>query len=243
VSKQDSPAVEKYCNAALRRIDVKETTIAVVDDHRLIREGLRVMVSSLEGCSLVAIGSTGNEALRIAREVEPDFLFLDIELPDLSGIAVAGRLKEERSAVRVVGISAFDLRQYVYGVLSNGAAGFVRKEEVTEALLARLVREVLDGHVPWISHDLAQSLVQEQLRYENNRVKLESLSPREREVLDFVAYGVDNSEISDKLFISDLTVRNHVDNIRGKLEVRTRAELVAWAWINGVVKQDPRTGA
>ena len=199
------------------------------------------MVSSLEGCSVAAIGSTGNEAVKIAREIEPDFLLLDIELPDLSGVAVSSRLKDECPSVRVVGVSAFDLRQYVYGVLSNGAAGFVRKEEVTEALLARMVREVLDGQVPWISHDLAQSLVQEQLRYENNRGKVESLSRREREVLDFVAYGEDNSAISEKLFISELTVRNHVDNVRAKLDVRTRAELVAWAWINGVAGEDPRT--
>lgn len=198
------------------------------------------MISSIDGCRLVAVGSTGNEAVTIAREVEPDFMLLDIELPDLSGVDVSSLLKDERPSVRVVAVSAFDLRQYVYGVLSNGAVGFVRKQEVTEGLLSRMVGEVLDGHVPWISHSLAQSLVQEQVRYENNRAKVESLSRREREVLGFVAYGVDNPEISARLFISELTVRNHVDNVRAKLDVRTRAELVAWAWINGAEGEDPR---
>jgi DNA-binding NarL/FixJ family response regulator len=214
---------------------MKRTRVAIVDDHELVREGLRTMINGIGDCEVAAIGGTGEEALRIARQVAPDVLLLDIELPDISGVDVAERLRAELSAVRIIGVSAFDFRRYVYGVLSRGAVGFLRKEEVTVGMLTTAITDVVNGNVPWISATLAQILVREQAQtFDRNRV-LESLSPREYEVLHLVARGSTNEAIAAALFIGELTARNHVDNIRSKVDVRTRAELVAWAWTAGVV--------
>lgn len=212
--------------------------VAIVDDHQLIREGLRSMLASIDDVELIAEGATGEEALRIAREQEPDILFLDIELPDISGIAITRRLRDEISIVRVVGVSAYDFRRYVYGVLNHGAFGFVRKEELSGALLTRLISDVMSGRIPWISAELATSLVRERtVTYETRRV-IDQLSAREREVLEYVARGADTPAIAERLSISEVTVRNHVDHLRAKVDVKTRAELVAWAWSRGVVERE-----
>jgi len=212
--------------------------VAIVDDHQLIREGLRSMLASIDDVDLIAEGATGEEALRIAREQEPDILFLDIELPDISGIAITRRLRDEISIVRVVGVSAYDFRRYVYGVLNHGAFGFVRKEELSGALLTQLISDVMSGMIPWISAELATSLVRERtVTYETRRV-IDQLSPREREVLEYVARGVDTPGIAERLSISEVTVRNHVDHLRAKVDVKTRPELVAWAWSRGVVERE-----
>ena len=220
--------------------DVRTIRIAVVDDHQLIREGLCTMASRVPGVEVIASGGTGADALLIAREQTPDIMMLDIELPDMSGVDVARQLKSEGSPVHIVGLSAYTLQRYVYGILDLGAAGFVRKEEMTTTLLTQLVRDVAAGSVPWVSPELGRLLVKQRVEAHDARVVLDSFTDRERDAVTHAALGENNAQIADRLSMTETTARNHVDRARSKVGVKTRAELVAWAWKVKLVTDDGR---
>ena len=209
--------------------------IAIVDDHEIARHGVRSMVAENAGLEIVAEGACGQDALRIAREVEPDVMILDVELPDISGVEVTETLREEHSIVRILAMSAFDYRRYVYGLLGSGASGYMMKEELTPDTLLHAIESILREDETWISPELATRLIRLHSKTVEAERILRSMSPREKEILFLLARGANIDEIGGKLFIAPPTVRNHVANLRSKVDVRTRAELMAWAWENKVV--------
>lgn len=204
--------------------------VVLADDHPLFRAGVRLLLERANGIDVVGEAGTGVEALGLVRDLQPDVIILDMEMPEMTGVEVARRLRAIGSAVRVLVLSAYDDDEYVAELLESGATGYLTKEEMPERIVAA-VRGVARGREGWLSQGVAAKA----LRRREAEPTAQPLSPREREVLRLIANGLDNGAIAEGLFISESTVKNHITNLFVKLGVRSRAEAVAWAWRHGLM--------
>jgi DNA-binding NarL/FixJ family response regulator len=211
--------------------------VVVADDHHLTRSGVKAALSQSAEIEVVGEASDGIEALAMVESTKPNVLVLDIEMPRMSGVEVARRLKKQGSLVAILALSAFDDRDYVYGLLDCGASGYLMKEEADATMLGDAVRSVAeDRSEMWMSPNFAGRLVRNHLADRRIKSLIEDLTDREWDVLREIGYGSGNMAIAEALHISVHTVKNHVEHIKGKLRVRTRAELVAWCWQNNIVR-------
>lgn len=209
--------------------------VVLADDHPLYRSGTRRELEQIDGIEVVGEANDGDVALQQTMALEPDVLLLDVEMPTMSGVEVAERLQTMNLNTRLLALSAHDDREYVYGLLEAGASGYLLKDEADAELLAEAIRGVARGEDNWISRSLAVQLLR---RRQVPDLAGGQLTNREQEVLKLVALGLDNPTIAERLFISPHTVKNHLDKIKQqKIGVRTRAELIAWAWQHGLVKR------
>jgi DNA-binding NarL/FixJ family response regulator len=207
--------------------------IVLADDHPVVRSGIRTMLEKAADFVVVGEASNGLDALALVEQLAPDVLLLDMEMPGMAGLDVARRLHTNGSPVRVLALSAHDDEQYIFGLLDHGASGYLTKDEAPSTII-EAIRGVAHGEDGWISRRVAGKLVQ------RKRMTLEAataaLSDRERDVLRLMGHGYDNIHIAETLFISEGTVKNHVTHIYSKLNLRTRAEAVAWAWQHGLIQ-------
>jgi DNA-binding NarL/FixJ family response regulator len=207
--------------------------VLLADDHPSMRAGVRGRLDIEPDIEVVAEAGTGDEAVRLAVRLEPDVLLLDMQMPGLTGVEVTRQLQEQASKVRILAFSAYDNPEFVAAVLSAGAAGYLTKKESLDVLVSA-VRGVAQGEEGWLSREITAVLVRQRRPSAVEEDPVQMLSTREREVLCLLAQGLSNQQIGDSLFISESTVKKHVNNIYFKLEVDSRAEAVAWAWKKGV---------
>ena len=212
---------------------MESITVIIADDHPVVLAGTSMALQEAEDIEIIALARNGREALTLAMKHEPDVLLLDIRMPGLSGVTVAEHLEKQGSPVKVLALSAYEDEAYIYGILDAGAAGYLLKEEADTETIVEAIRGVARGDDEWISPGLAARL----LRRRRRSSSLDALTTRELEILKKVARGLSNAEIGEQLSISKFTVKNHIDHIKSKLEVRTRAELIVWAWEHGIVKK------
>lgn len=206
--------------------------IVLADDHPVVRRGIRSMLEKAAGLTVVGEADDGEHALALVDQLAPDVLLLDMEMPGMGGLEVARRLLAGGSTVRVLALSAHVDEQYIFGLLDHGAAGYLTKDEAPTTIV-EAVRGVARGEEGWISRRVANKLVhRKRMALE---VATDALSDRERDVLGLMGRGYNNTRIAETLFISEGTVKNHVTHIYDKLNLRTRAEAVAWAWQHGMV--------
>jgi DNA-binding NarL/FixJ family response regulator len=208
--------------------------VVLADDHPVVRSGIRTLLEKAPDISVVGEASDGYETLRLVDNLKPHVLLLDMELPGLKGIEVAQQLKASGATVRILALSAYDDEQYIFGLFSTGAVGYMTKDEALSTI-TDAVRGVAGGEVGWLSRRVTAKVMQRKIvQAQPAADTLTLLSVRERQVLQLVASGMPNEQIRATLCISDGTVKNHITNIYGKLGVRTRAEAVAWAWRHGL---------
>lgn len=212
--------------------------VVLADDHPVLRSGVRSALDRAPGIEVVGEGSDGEDALRLAQELRPDVLLLDMEMPRKPGVEVARELTDAGSPVRVLALSAYDDEEYVLGLLSTGAAGYLTKEEAPQTIV-EAVRGVARGEEGWLSRRATARVVRQTGRSAQGspRVRAPMLSERELEVLRLLAKGSDNTRIAAVLYISEGTVKNHITNIYAKAGLRSRAEAVAWAWQSGLARR------
>jgi DNA-binding NarL/FixJ family response regulator len=209
--------------------------VVLADDHLVVRAGLRMLLEKAADIRVVAEAGDGPEALRLTAELAPDVLLLDMELAGLSGVEVAQHIKQAGLPVQVLALSAYDDEQYIFGLLSSGAAGYLTKDEAP-AVIIEAIRGVANNEVGWLSRRIAAKVLNHHSEQADGQPEQPTvLSAREQQVLQLLAQGYSNPQIAAELVISDGTVKNHVTNIYRKLGVRTRAEAVAWAWQQGFV--------
>lgn len=208
------------------------TKVLLVDDHPIVRTGIRNLLERAAEINVVGEASDGYEALELVEKLMPDVVLLDMEMPGMNGKEVAVRLKQASSPVKILVLSAHDDRQYIQELLANGASGYLTKEEVPEAII-EAVRGVARGEQGWVSRKIAAKMTA--WMNEDSPAKVKGLTPREVQVLKKVVAGKTNQEIGLELGISEKTVEKHLEGVFSKLGVTSRVEAAVHALREGWV--------
>jgi len=210
--------------------------VLVADDHAVVREGIRNVLSADHGFHIVAEAEDGERTLALATEHRPDVVLLDVTMPGESGLEVASQLRRTVPASRVVILTMHDRGEYVLEAVRAGAHGYVLKDAAPSELrdAVRAVHRGEEFFSPRVAATLSAALRRE-LAHEHRQGLVEGLTPREREVLTLVASGKTNREIGAELGISPRTVESHRESLVKKLEIRTVAELTRFAVESGLV--------
>ena len=210
-------------------------TIILIDNHRILSEGLRGLLSQEPDMQVIADAQDGREAIELVGRLRPDVVLMDVVMPELNGIEATRQIQKEYPSVRVLALSMHVDKRYVLGMLEAGAAGYLPKDSNFEEVV-RAVRAVASGQV-YLSPRIANIVVQEYGRKaaENKAQSAPgSLSSREREVLQLLAEGHSAREIAGRLHLSVKTIETHRRNIQAKLGIDNVADLVRYAIREGL---------
>ncbi len=216
---------------------MSEVRLLLVDDHAVVRTGLRMLLESQKDLRIIGEASTGAEALEMAERERPQIIVMDITLPDMSGIEVTRRLKQTRPEIAVVALTIHEDEQYFFEMLQAGAAGYIPKRAAPDDLIGA-IRAAAMGEI-YLYPSLAKALVADYLSRAGGEPQQSSLeeplTPREEEVMRLVAQGLTNDEIAEQLVISRHTVARHRENLMRKLGLHNRSELVKYAIRKGII--------
>lgn len=213
--------------------------VVIADDHTVVRQGIRGVLEEVEGLEVVAEAGDGDEALALVKELEPDVVVLDVNMPGKTGLEVAKALRDDGASVRILILSMHDDPEYVLQAVRVGADGYVLKD-VSPAELRDAVRAVHEGREYFtarVTQQLSIGLRQE-IEKEQLRARLDSLTNRETQVLLLVAEGLTNRAIGDRLEISPRTVETHRERVMGKLRIRTIAGLTRFVVEHGLDRKE-----
>jgi DNA-binding NarL/FixJ family response regulator len=212
--------------------------IVVADDHQVVRTGFAALLDTQPDFTVVGTACDGAEAVKIARELRPDVVLMDVRMPAMDGIEATRQLTESGAGPRILILTTFDLDEYVYDALCAGASGFLLKD-VTAERLFDAVRVVAGGEA-LLAPTVTRRLISEFARLRprpaaSPPAALATLTPRETQVLKLVAEGLSNPEIAARLVVTEETVKTHVSRVLSKLGLRGRTQAVVTAYESGLV--------
>ncbi|MCA0386388.1 MAG: response regulator transcription factor [Firmicutes bacterium] len=215
---------------------MKKIKVVIVDDHALIREGIKKLLELEESFDIVALAGDGVEALEVIEKVRPDVVLLDINMPNMNGIDCLKQIKAEYPDTKVVMLTIHEDAEYLIETINIGAEGYVLKDADVSSLV-KAIQKVVQGEV-YIHPTLSGILVREYKRKDKNNEELNgtALTKREYEVIRLISKGHNNKEIAVELFISEKTVKNHVSNIFKKIKVTDRTQAALYAIKNNITK-------
>lgn len=201
--------------------------VLLADDQALFREALRTLISLQPDLEVVGEAANGKEALSMAATLHPNVVLMDLQMPIVNGVAATRQLHAEQPDCRVIALTTFDEDEYVFECLRAGAVGYLLKDAPSETLFAA-IRAAARGE-SFLQPSVTTRVIAEFTRLSEQPSAsaaslIEPLSDRERDILRLIAKGSSNREIADELFITEGTVKNHVTNILGKLQVRDRTQ-------------------
>lgn len=211
--------------------------ILLVDDHEIVRSGLRMLIESQKDMLIAGEASDGMHALKLAAELSPDIILMDITLPDISGIEVTRRLLQRDCTSNIIALTIHEDEQFFFETLQAGASGYVPKRAAPEDLLGA-IRMVYNGEVyiyPLLTKLLVKDFLQRTQEDDASKATMDGLTAREQEILIAIASGESNDEIADRLTISKHTVARHRENLMRKLGLHSRSELVKYAIRKGLI--------
>ncbi|MGW4394489.1 response regulator [Amycolatopsis nivea] len=211
--------------------------VVVVDDQELMRVGFRMVLGAQADIDVVGEAGDGAQAVRMAAELRPDVVLMDVRMPVLDGVEATKQIVAAGTA-RVLVMTTFDLDEYVYAALQGGASGFLLKDTQPDYLVSAL-RSVADGDAvmsPSVTRRLLDRFVGSGGSEMRDPAELDVLTDREREVLVLIAKGMSNVEIAETLFLSEATVKTHVGRILSKLDLRDRVQAVVLAYETGLAR-------
>lgn len=211
------------------------TSIVLADDHPIVRRGLRAVLEAEKGFTLLGEAGDGLEAMRMLESLQPDILIADLMMPGLTGLEVTRQTKQRFPQTKVIILSMHATESYVLEALRNGANGYVLKDAAADELV-RAIREVLTGR-RYLSSQLSERAIESYIERAEAAVvdSYDSLTTREREVLQLAAEGLTNTEIAERLFISPRTAETHRANLMKKLNLSNHTELIRYAIRRGVL--------
>lgn len=212
--------------------------VVLVDDHAIVRTGLRMLFQTEPDIAIVGEADSGEAAIAAVTALKPDVVVMDIAMPGMSGIEATRRIKAVSPETAVLALTMHEEEPYFFQMLEAGASGYVPKRAAADDLVSA-VRVVAQGQV-FLYPSLARLLVQDYLQREaaGQTEEADLLTPREREVLTLIAQGLTNREIAEALVISVKTVDRHRENIMHKLNLHSRVELVKYAIAKGLIKAE-----
>jgi two-component system response regulator NreC len=211
--------------------------ILLVDDHMVVRTGIRMLLEGSKDIEIIGEVSTAKEAIESAKSLQPDVILMDIGLPDMSGIEATREIKRSSDKIAVVALTIHEDEEYFFKMLDAGASGYVPKRAAPDELLTA-IREAAAGEV-YLFPSMAKLLVKDYLSLDRSHEQndsLDGITDREQEVLTWLAEGASNDQIAVTLNISPKTVARHRENIMRKLNLHSRTELVRYAIRKGIIK-------
>jgi two-component system, NarL family, response regulator LiaR len=206
--------------------------VLVVDDHAIIRKGIRAVLEIVPDIEMVGEAEDGLQAVQLDRELHPDVILMDLMMPEMDGIACIRQIKDQRSAARILVLTNFAGEEMIFPAIKAGAMGYHLKDSSPETLI-EAIRQVNQG-VASLHPSIAKKLLEELQHVDKQPLSEEPLTQREVEVLRLIAQGYENKDIAEKLVISEATVRTHVSNILGKLHLASRTQAALFALREGL---------
>lgn len=207
--------------------------VLIADDHDIVLDGLRFMINSQEDMKVVGEAKDGRTSVKLAQQLRPDIVIMDVSMPDLNGMEATREIKAKAPGVRVLALSAHSNRKFVTNILEAGASGYLLKNDTTEKLI-NAIRHVASDQ-SYLSPSIAKIVVESYVQANPERDGQQVLSTREREVLQLLAEGKSVKQIASFLHISVKTAETHSRNIKLKLDIRNTSELIRWALREGVI--------
>lgn len=219
-------------------MDMEKKKIVIAEDHTILREGLKALLSSSTELEVVGEAEDGREAVKLAAELTPDLILMDLSMPRMNGIEAIKEIKKRNPEIKILILTVYKTEEYVLASLQAGADGYILKEaNHSEFLLA--IKNVLMGK-HYLSPEISGKVIEGYLKGKQEHTPVtvwETLTSREREILKLVGEGHKNREIADDLFISLKTVEKHRENLMKKLDLHTASALTAYAIEKGLVSQ------
>ena len=211
----------------------KNIRILIVDDHTVVRHGLRLMLDLKAGFEVVGEAKDGSEAIALAAQLTPDVILMDLEMPQVDGLQAITVIHQELPDIHILVLTSFTDSDRIASAIRNGAAGYLIKDS-SPSELVQAIQDVAEGQIS-LPAEIAQKLV-EGLQKPSEIPEVEDiLTEREREILQLAAYGLSNQDIASKLVVSEGTVRFHFSNIFSKLQVKNRSQALIFALRQGWV--------
>ncbi|NOT03608.1 MAG: response regulator transcription factor [Anaerolineales bacterium] len=213
------------------------TSILIADDHEVVRNGIRSYLETIPDMQVVGEASSGEETLNLVTELIPDIVLLDLIMPGMDGIEITRRVKHISPRTQVVVLTSYHDDVHIFPALKAGAISYILKDMKMEKLVD-VLRRAAQGEVTL--HPLVASRVLQNIRGENGEEQplFTELTERETGVLKLIANGLTNSQIAQKLVISENTVKGHVSNILSKLHLADRTQVAVYAWQQGIVNRN-----
>ena len=213
-------------------------TLLLVDDHALVRSGVRAYLETQPGLEVVAEAGSGEEAVQLAAEHAPDVVLIDLVMPGMDGVEATRRVREVSPRSQVVVLTSFHEDINIFPAIKAGAISYLLKD-IGPAELAEAIRAAARGEA--IIHPKVAARLMQELRGNRSETinPYNNLSEREQEVLKLIAEGLSNAEIAEKLVLSEKTIKSHVSNILNKLHLADRTQAAVFAWRKGMVRKAP----
>lgn len=214
---------------------MKPIKVMVVDDHTIVRDGICALLALVQDIEVVGAASSGTEALKLVKNLEPDVVLMDIAMPDMGGLEATRRIGKEFPKAKVIALTQYDDKEFVFPIIEAGASGFISKIAASSEL-ASGIRSVFRGD-SYLSPSVAKILI-EDYQQKGTRGSFDpysQLTEREREVLRLSAEGHTTQEIADTLVISPKTVEGHKTSLMAKLGIHNRTELIKYALRKGII--------
>ncbi len=210
--------------------------VLIVDDHAIVRKGIRALLSEAGGFEVVGEADNGQAAVLLAQQTQPDVILMDLLMPGVDGIEATRQITSRQPATRILVLTSFAADNKVFPAIKAGALGYLLKDSSPDELV-RAIRQVQRGE-PSLHPTIARKLLQEIARPAEREPAPEALTARELEVLQSIAQGLSNQEIADRISISESTVRAHVSRILGKLHLASRTQAALYAVREGLANAD-----
>ena len=214
----------------------KPYRIIITEDHTILRQGLRVLLSSDPDFKIVGEAEDGRESVRLAEALSPDLILMDLSMPKMTGIEAISEIKKRSTDIKIVVLTVHGGEEYVLSALEAGADGYVLKDANRDELTTA-IRKVLEGK-RYLSPDVSGKVIEGYLEGKTalrKKTSWDTLTPREREILKLIAEGYKNREMAEALFISPKTVQKHRANLMEKLDLHNAVALTVFAIEKGII--------